>query len=204
MADAGLRWCGATLRQSNGGSQCQRLRRNHHLPRKFLLLPQNPRCRLTDDTTSPKADPGSKQSRVIAMLQSPTGATIAAMMKTTGWQQHSVRGFLAGVVRKRLKLKLSSKKVDGNRVYRIAGAGSGKTGARPTSRHPERHAARQDRSCTAGPKRTQCRDRALARSRHQRASGSLAQRLSAAATPSPAPSSSVSRSGLSAAGRTPW
>ena len=39
------------------------------------------------------------------------------MMKATGWQQHSVRGFLAGVVRKRLKLKLGSKKVDGNRVY---------------------------------------------------------------------------------------
>ncbi len=42
------------------------------------------------------------------------------MMKATGWQQHSVRGFLAGVVRKRLKLKLGSKKVDGNRVYQIA------------------------------------------------------------------------------------
>ena len=71
------------------------------------------------ETTSKKADPGSKQSRVIAMLQSPTGATIAAMMKTTGWQQHSVRGFLAAVVRKRLKLKLNSMKVDGDRVYRI-------------------------------------------------------------------------------------
>ena len=51
------------------------------------------------------------------------------MMKTTGWQQHSVRGFLAGVVRKRLKLKLSSKKVDGNRIYRIAGTSKVKTGA---------------------------------------------------------------------------
>jgi hypothetical protein len=54
------------------------------------------------------------------MLQSPAGATIAAMMQATGWQQHSVRGFLAGVVRKRLKLKLESKKVDDSRVYLIA------------------------------------------------------------------------------------
>ncbi len=58
------------------------------------------------------------------------------MMKATGWQQHSVRGFLAGVVRKRLKLKLSSKKVDGNRVYRIAGGASGKSGARQSERRP--------------------------------------------------------------------
>ena len=62
----------------------------------------------------------SKQARVILMLQSPAGATIAAMMKATDWQSHSVRGFLAGVVRKRLKLKLGSAKVDGQRVYRIA------------------------------------------------------------------------------------
>jgi Protein of unknown function (DUF3489) len=80
-----------------------------------------------------KAEPASKQSRVIAMLRSPTGTTIAAMMKTTGWQQHSVRGFLAGVVRKRLKLKLSSKKVDGNRVYQIASAGRDKSVTRQPS-----------------------------------------------------------------------
>ena len=61
----------------------------------------------------------SKQAQVIAMLQSASGATIAAMMQQTGWQQHSVRGFLAGVVRKRLELKLNSMKVDGDRVYRI-------------------------------------------------------------------------------------
>ena len=98
------------------------------------VIASRPPLSAPDHTTSKKADLGSKQSRVIAMLQSPTGTTIAAMMKTTGWQQHSVRGFLAGVVRKRLKLKLSSKKVDGNRVYRIAGAS--KTGARPTRPSP--------------------------------------------------------------------
>jgi Protein of unknown function (DUF3489) len=86
------------------------------------------------DSESKKADPGSKQSRVIAMLRSPTGATIAAMMKATGWQQHSVRGFLAGVVRKRLKLKLASKKVDGQRIYQIASGDSGKSGVRQSKR----------------------------------------------------------------------
>ncbi len=68
------------------------------------------------------------------MLQSPTGATIAAMMKATGWQQHSVRGFLAGVVRKRLKLKLGSKKVDGTRVYQIPDAESSQSGRKSKGR----------------------------------------------------------------------
>ncbi len=67
------------------------------------------------------------------MLQSPAGATISAMMKETDWQQHSVRGFLAGVVRKKLKLKLVSKRVDGNRIYRISGGA--KVNHEP-SKHP--------------------------------------------------------------------
>jgi Protein of unknown function (DUF3489) len=82
------------------------------------------------DADTQKSGPGSKQSRIIAMLQSPSGTTIAAMTKATGWQQHSVRGFLAGVVRKRLKLKLGSKKVDGIRVYRIAAGDGRKSGPR--------------------------------------------------------------------------
>ena len=68
------------------------------------------------------------------MLHSPAGATIAAMMKATGWQQHSVRGFLAGVLRKRLKLKLGSNKVEGTRVYQIAGLESSKPGTRKSKR----------------------------------------------------------------------
>jgi Protein of unknown function (DUF3489) len=65
--------------------------------------------------------PGTKQSAAIEMLRSPGGATIAALTKATGWQSHSVRGFLAGVVRKRLKLDLESSLVAGIRIYRITG-----------------------------------------------------------------------------------
>ncbi len=81
-----------------------------------------------------KSDPGSKQAAVINMLRAPTGATIGAMMQSTGWQQHSVRGFLAGVVRKKLKLKLNSKKIEGARIYCIDGGENAGAGTRRSKR----------------------------------------------------------------------
>jgi len=78
----------------------------------------------------------SKQARVVEMLRSPTGTTVAAVMKATGWQQHSVRGFFAGVVQKKLRLKLNSKKIDGNRIYRIVSASGARSSSRRASRRP--------------------------------------------------------------------
>jgi len=95
--------------------------------------PQQP----ADAAKMSQASRNSKQSGVLAMLRSPAGATIAAITKLTGWQQHSVHGFLAGVVRKRLKLKLVSEKVGHSRVYRIVPDGVGS----PAARKPRQRAA---------------------------------------------------------------
>jgi hypothetical protein len=64
---------------------------------------------------------GSKQAQVIEMLMKPEGATIGDIMRATDWQQHSVRGFFAGIIRKKLKLTLTSEAAEAGRIYKITG-----------------------------------------------------------------------------------
>jgi hypothetical protein len=80
------------------------------------------RTKSVDLRTRNKTDGVSKRDRVLAQLKTARGATIAAIGAATGWQPHSVRGFLAGVVRKKLGLNLVSEASEEGRVYRIVGA----------------------------------------------------------------------------------
>lgn len=71
-------------------------------------------------TKTATARSGGKTAKVIALLQKSKGATLAELMKATGWQAHSVRGFLSGTLTKKMGLKIESKKpADGARVYSI-------------------------------------------------------------------------------------
>jgi Protein of unknown function (DUF3489) len=66
------------------------------------------------------ARPGTKTAKILALLGRPSGATLQELRKATGWQAHSVRGFLSGTLKKKMGLRLdSAQRADGERAYRL-------------------------------------------------------------------------------------
>jgi len=102
---------GMTAKQNNAAAQTT----PHKLVKPKRGTPPQPQPSLVKQTERTE----TKQGRILAMLRAPSGVTIDAIMHATGWQQHSVRGFLAGVVRKKLGLNLVSAATEGGRLYRI-------------------------------------------------------------------------------------
>tara|TARA_R110000824_G_scaffold118960_8_gene271688 strand:+ start:1826 stop:2398 length:573 start_codon:yes stop_codon:yes gene_type:complete len=80
----------------------------------------------TETEAAPKARTpreGTKQATLIAMLRAPDGATIEEIMAATGWQSHTVRGAMAGALKKKLGLEVTSEKVENRgRVYKLPAA----------------------------------------------------------------------------------
>lgn len=75
---------------------------------------------LVNPTLATPRSPKTKQSQLIALLKNPQGTDIKELMGATGWQAHSVRGFISGTIKKKLGLNLFSQKQDGVQIYRLA------------------------------------------------------------------------------------
>ena len=84
-------------------------------------------------TASRSSGRTTKHDRVLGLLQAKGGTTIAAISKVTGWQPHSVRGFFAGIVKKKLGLTLESEKTRSGRIYRIVRAKTSTSAPSPSA-----------------------------------------------------------------------
>ena len=87
---------------------------------KAKKAPAKGKRRDTARTEANVAREGSKKAKVLALLERKEGATLAQLMKATGWQAHSVRGFLSGALGKKMGLKIESQKQEnGERTYSV-------------------------------------------------------------------------------------
>ena len=83
---------------------------------------EKPKTQVKTPSSTPIPSPikiPNKQSQLIALLKDPKGADIKMLMQATGWQAHSIRGVISGVLKKKLGMNIVSSKVDGTQHYRI-------------------------------------------------------------------------------------
>jgi len=85
-----------------------------------MLSPKSQKAKRKAATGAPLARPGSKLAKALELMQRPEGATIDELTKATGWQKHSVRGAIAGAIKKRLRQRVKLIEQDDRRAYAIA------------------------------------------------------------------------------------
>ena len=110
---------GKTRKKGNTGA-----RRAHVAPKKTKAgkqaTPPKKAPKGRTKAAKPEARGGSKTARILDLLKRPGGVTSKELMKATGWQPHSVRGFLSGTLRKKMRLAVvSTKGEEGERSYSI-------------------------------------------------------------------------------------
>ncbi len=92
--------------------------------RRAPVAPSRGKPARSKATGAKKAAParhGSKTAKILDLLRRPAGASVKELMKATGWQPHSVRGFLSGTVAKKMGTPVDSfKRSDGDRAYRLS------------------------------------------------------------------------------------
>jgi hypothetical protein len=94
-------------------------------PKRRKTEAATPKPARTKKPAEPKAPRVTKQAKVIDALCRPEGATIAEIMEMTSWQEHSVRGFISGAVKKKLGLTVERITEDGRVSYRVPSVPAG-------------------------------------------------------------------------------
>ena len=113
-----------TTRKTPAMARAKKSSATAHKSAKQSRPPRAKTTKASQAGTPAKARTGTKQATLIDHLQRKEGATLADLVKATGWQAHSVRGAISGALKKKLGLAVISEKVEGRgRVYRIAAGG---------------------------------------------------------------------------------